>query len=144
MFRKASILLLFCAAVSSCKQAEGNDYDLAAYTTVPLDSVASAPQPTSRSFTISPPSIDGKNCRDYVMVIQLHVKNDSVRSYVLNTKCGNAELKKEEVKKEYVIEAGDTKEKIAKRISKEIGITIPPSSIANKLPLKRGEKVLFQ
>jgi len=73
------------------------------------------------------------------MSIQLYVKEDSVRSYNLNTRCGN-----QEEKKEYRIQPGDTKEKIAKRISKDLSITIPASSIANKTPLQRGEKIIFQ
>jgi hypothetical protein len=45
-------------------------------------------------------------------------------------------------KEEYHIQPGDTKSKIAERISKDLGITIPASSIANKTPLKE-EKKLF-
>lgn len=138
MCLKKSILLLCSVSILSCSD-DGKEYDIASFAPVPLDSVQVAPQPASRNFTISPPSIDGKSCKEYTMSIQLYVKQDSVRSYTLTTSCGNPIAKKE-----YKIEPGDTKEKIAKRVSTDLGITIPPSSISNKLPLKRGEKITFQ
>jgi hypothetical protein len=91
--------------------------------------------PLTLSVSYELPQMPKVSCDQLTVIMKFHIHGDSIKSYDIHTSCYEAKSEKEDEK---IIQKGDSKTKIAKRLG------ISPDRILNKEPLRVGEKIKLQ
>ena len=91
--------------------------------------------PLTLSVSYELPQMPKVSCDQLTVIMKFHIHGDSIESYDIHTSCYEAKSEKEDEK---IIQKGDSKTKIAKRLG------ISPDRILNKEPLRVGEKIKLQ